>query len=245
MFEFRIITADRAQVRKKKGLPDYEGNQWLNLTINSLLHSDIPLKRVTIYNDNLNFEYGEQSTEHLKVLDKARSLGIRIVQNNGGGFVKNSTEALSDPIRFEDTTHIVFFEDDIKIHKSMYKNGLAWVNGIPDLKFGLFFSRLNSNTVDPEHFSCTQAVVFNVDVINELVFACNNFEEVVCKPNNIPDETADTFDIKLAMCIKYIFKVPFYNCTPSLVQHIGSLESSWVLPNNIHGGDRSTQYFKK
>lgn len=245
MFEFRIITADRAQVRKKKGLPKYEGNQWLNLTISSMLTSDIPLDRVTIYNDNLNHEYGEQSNEHLTVLNRARSLGIRVVQNNGGGFAKNSAEALSDPVRFKDTTHIVFFEDDIKVYKSIYKDGLAWVNSIPDLKFGLFFSMLNSKTINPETFACTQAVVISVDVIDKLVFSINNYQEAVCIPNNIPDETADTFDIKLGMCIKYIFKVPLYNCTPSLVQHIGSLQSSWVLSNHPWGGNRSTQYFKK
>jgi hypothetical protein len=175
----------------------------------------------------------------------AQSHGIRVVQNKGGGFNENSMETLRDPIRFNDTTHIVFFEDDINVYKNIYKDGLAWVNSIPDLKFGLFFSRLNSETVDPQHFECAQAVVFNIDVIDELTFACSNYEEVVCKPNNISDNTGNMFDSKLGICIKHIFKVPLYNCTPSLVQHVGSLESSWVLPDHVHGGDRSTQYFKK
>jgi hypothetical protein len=35
MFEIKITTSDRSQVRRKRGLPEYNGLQWLDITLNS------------------------------------------------------------------------------------------------------------------------------------------------------------------------------------------------------------------
>lgn len=245
MFEIRIVTADRQQVRRKRGAPEYDGPQWLNSTLDSILASDIPLTRISIYNDTQGFKQDEQSVEHTAVLNKARALGIRVVQNKGCGYNSNFTEALAEPLRFDDTKYIIFFEDDIEVYKEILKETTAWINSIENLQFGLLFSFYDTPTVDPENFSCTQGVVFNVKVVQELVHACKNYEEVISKPYNIPYDIYEVFDIRLGKCIHHLFKVPLYNCTPSLVQHVGGLASSWGLPDHPDGGIRNTQHFKK
>lgn len=245
MFEIRIVTADRQQVRRKRGAPNYDGPQWLNNTLDSIVASDIPLDRISIYNDTQDFKQDEQSVEHKLVLDRAKSLGIRVVQNKGCGYNSNFTEALVESLIFQDTTHLILFEDDIEVYKEIYKETINWVNSIEGLMFGLLFSPHNTLTVDPQHFACTQGVVFSVDVVQTLAFACNNYESVISKPNNIPYDIYEVFDIRLARCIQYLFKVPLYNCTPSLVQHVGGLQPGWGLSDHPNGGIRNTQYFRK
>jgi hypothetical protein len=244
MFEIKLVTADRAQVRRKRELEEYKGIEWLDITLDNLLKTDIPLDRVSIYNDNQNFEYGEQSQVHIDALNRARSLGIRVVQNRGNGFSNNAVETLKEPLRFEDTKYIIFLEDDIDIYPRILEETTKWIDSLnPTLKFGLLFNAYNTPTVEPLSFGCSQGLIFEKNSLKELIHVIENYDEMLTKPHGA--ENSEMFDMQLARSIAYHFKCPLYNCTPSLVQHIGGLESSWVGVDEFFGGIRNTEHFKK
>jgi len=250
LFEVKIITSDRNQVRYKRGEPQYNGPEYLNTTLDSILESDIPLDCVSIYNDNQNFDskLPSQSKDHINALERAEQLGCLVVQNNGNGFSENSIEALSKPLRKSDTEYLIVLEDDVQVSKRILYHTKEWIYKTWSLRkqkrihFGTLFGISGANrAIIPFHqFWGGQALVFHTSIIDEFVQTYHQYDELIAKKHNQPK--IGMVDMDYPRIIHFHFDEPIWNCVPSLVQHSG-IESSWNPPAEV-GGPRQVHDFK-
>lgn len=237
MIETKILTADRQQVRKVSGLPDFTGQEYLDVTLDSIDQSDIDWSSVSVFHDSLGTESLEGSSEvHKKALDKALVLGANVVINPGGGVVPNSMQCLTSNYRNPNTQYILLLEDDVIVSKSIIKRLHKWIKKTPDLKFGNLYDvcGFGKPTINPKGFWGAQGLLIATEIIPDLIHGCLNYEELVTKPfGQIPGGA----DINYSRVVGLHLGYKIYNSTPSLVQHIG-LETSWG-----GGYSHQTKYF--
>lgn len=222
MFEVKIVTACRSQVRRKKNMKEpYKGPAYITQTLHHIWHSDIPWDKVKVYMDTQNFDYEGISEDQNEALRLAKESGAKVMYNAGGEFVSNSIEALKHELNNSEP-YLILLEDDVQVSKTIITRLTKWLDKYPEVKFATLYgvSGFQRLTINPDQFWGAQALLIAKEIISDIIYWTEHYNEL---GKGFPDGGCD---LKYSRIVGKKLGLPIYNHVPAVVEHLG-IHSSW------------------